>query len=358
MPPAEHSVGAHIAARPDGPSVFALLKASAVPLLTVFQLLELAVCHVIQRSRKCLPHWVQRAINGISSGHPAVDASALVWVIGVCVALEFGVRAAWLQVSVGVAAFLLSQLPWCQRASSPAEIDPSIKAHGRLSPTAALCIEMAVAAAVAYSVVTSPTGHAWGWAAASLSLALFAALRLLALTHFPHQLAVSLVFGFGLCSLLDAAVAAFLPPKTRISADVHAVGGVVVLCCAVAYVAALAESNDAPMLRVERKECECSDARNRPFMRYQLRTPSSRTTPPTRFICMPCRRAHAAPPSAHLRGSARGAAAAGAAAAVVAAERRQIFAGRRCHYHSITGLCLWRPAPGLSARPRSPLRFP
>ena len=228
------------------------------PLLMALRILELSLCHRIESLRKKLPKSLRTVLIAVCSAHLGYDLSCAVWICGLIASIECGARVAWLTVTTGGVSFLMSLLPPLNSSKSPSDVDPGIRARGRVSPAAFPCVELATATAVGYGLLTTHPSSPWAWMSALISVGLLCAHRLLALTHFPSQLAGSVALSLVLCTALDSAAARMLPDprRGRLPPEVHAIGGTLVGMAVVGYIAALAESNDAPFLRVQKRECE------------------------------------------------------------------------------------------------------
>ena len=74
-----------------------------------------------------------------------------------------------------------------------------------------------------------------------------------ALTHFPHQLALSVLLG-GFSVPAGRAVARFFF-KAKLPPQMHGLGAVAVVFIAAGFIAYHAESNAVPFMRIPRAEC-------------------------------------------------------------------------------------------------------
>jgi hypothetical protein len=210
---------------------------------------ELDALYAVQRARRALPLALRWVCDRLLSAHPFYDAALALWMAVPFALAAYGWVLFWLLVlNVGVA-FCLH---WALGAPSPAELDARLRARGRLSPSGFPCMELQVLTALlAYAAWWHATVAAAAWCA--LAGGALLALRVYALTHFPHQLALSVLLG-GFSVPAGRAVARFFF-KAKLHPQMHGLGAVAVVFIAAGFIAYHAESNAVPFMRIPRAEC-------------------------------------------------------------------------------------------------------
>ena len=210
---------------------------------------EVGLLYHVQRARNRLPRWIRHVCDRLLSAHPLYDLTLGLWMLVPLALYHLGWRLFWplaLNVLVG---FLLS---WGVGGPIPRDMIEWLRPRPRLSPSGFPCIEVQVAACLlTYVGWWYGTPLAVGGCSAAF-LALLA-LRLYALTHFPHQLALSAALGAASvpgCRRLGR----YLFPLP-VAVEVHFIGAFMIACLFIGYIAYHAESNDVPFMRIPRETC-------------------------------------------------------------------------------------------------------
>jgi hypothetical protein len=267
------STAAAAIARRDASVLAASASALPLPRFRPFALLlraELDALYAVQRVRRALPLALRWLFDRLISAHPLYDVSVALWMAAPFALWARGWVLFWLLVLNVFAAFALH---WTLGAPSPGALDARLRPRGRVSPSGFPCMELQVASALLGYLAWWHATPAAVLGAGAAGAALLAT-RVYALTHFPHQLALSVALG-GFSVPAGRAVARYFF-KTRLHPQVHALGAVAVVFLVVGFVAYHVESNAVPFMRIPRSECARRATRDGPaappFSRRAART--------------------------------------------------------------------------------------
>ena len=254
-----------------------LLSAVAVPLprfRPFAQLLraELDVLYIVQRTRRTLPHALRWLCDRLISSHPFYDVSIAIWMATPFALAAYGWVLWWLLV---LNVFMAFAIHWTLDAPSPADLDARLRPRGRLSPSGFPCMEVQIATAL-LAYIAWWHASALVWFGCFLAAGALILLRVYALTHFFHQLALSVLLG-GFSVPAGRAVARYFF-KARLHPQMHGLGVVFVIFIVAGFIAYHAETNSVPFMRIPRSECECATSRVRP---QHPAAPLLTTHPPT-----------------------------------------------------------------------------
>jgi len=138
--------------------------------------------------------------------------------------------------------------------ATPADVDPRIRPRGRVSPRGFPCVELHLATVLCTAAIIKFPAERSIITCSLLALTTLASFRLYALTHFPSQLAMSVLLGAATVPALQT-LATMLWPR-GVPADVHIIGGVALGFAFLSFMAYRAEENGAPFLRIRKCDCE------------------------------------------------------------------------------------------------------
>jgi hypothetical protein len=254
-----------------------------LPLARKWLEIDLRALLFVQHVRRRLPV-VLRAFNDrLISGHPAHDISCAIW-LGALIAVWFvGWPLAWMMASNITMSFVIAYLlpliaaqlktvrtlgvpavGWALEhlQRTPESYDPRLKPRSRVSPNGLPCIEVHLLAVLWTTLLISPaTGVGSGGATPGLlgvgcvcSWLVLLSLRLYAGTHLLWQLGASALLGL-LSVPIQLRLASSAFPR-GLDGKYHMLNFLLLAILWVAYVCYQAESNGAPLMRVERAECE------------------------------------------------------------------------------------------------------
>jgi hypothetical protein len=214
---------------------------------------DVYVMHAVQRLRSALPKRVRRTLDKLVSAHPMYDLTLGLWLCIPWALYSLGWRLFWPLALNTLCAFLAT---WLVGGPKPEQLIDWLRPLGRMSPSGFPCIELQVATCLLTYVgwwYASPLQLAVVLPCAA-ALAALLALRLYALTHFPHQL------------LLSAAIGAASVPGCRrlsrylfalpVAQELHIAGAFFIGCLFLGYICYYAETNEVPFARIPRAECE------------------------------------------------------------------------------------------------------
>lgn len=210
---------------------------------------ELDVLYAVQRTRRMLPHALRWLCDRLISSHPFYDVSIAVWMTTPFALAAYGWVLWWLLVLNVAVAF---SLHWALDAPSPADLDARLRPRARLSPSGFPCMEVQLATAL-LAYIAWWHASALVWCGCALAVGALVLLRVYALTHFPHQLALSVALG-GFSVPAGRAVARYFF-KARLHPQMHGLGVVFVMFIVAGFVAYHAETNSVPFMRIPRSEC-------------------------------------------------------------------------------------------------------
>lgn len=262
--------------------VYPLLSMPQLPLARKWLEIDLRALLFVQHVRRRLPVALRAFNDRLISGHPAHDISCAIW-LGALIAVWFvGWPLAWMMAGNITLSFLVAyllpliaaQLKTVRTLSvhavggalehlqrTPESYDPRLKPRSRVSPNGLPCIEVHLLAVLWTTLFISPATGVGGGAPLSLlgvgcacSWLVLLSLRLYAGTHLLWQLVASALLGL-LSAPIQLRLASSAFPR-GLDGKYHMLNFLLLAILWVAYVCYQAESNGAPLMRVERAECE------------------------------------------------------------------------------------------------------
>ena len=210
---------------------------------------ELDALYHVQRARRALPLALRWLCDRLLSAHPFYDLSIAFWMAAPFALASYGWVLWWLLVLNMFTAFIVH---WTLDAPSPADLDARLRPRGRLSPSGFPCMELQIATSL-LAYVAWWHGSVQVWIGCLVAGGALFALRVYALTHFFHQLVLSVLLG-GLSVPAGRAVARYFF-KARLDPQLHGLGVVFVIFVVAGFIAYHAEMNAVPFMRIPRAEC-------------------------------------------------------------------------------------------------------
>ena len=235
---------------PGSTPVGRILPALRTSLFSAVISVDVYIMHAVQGARARLPRSVRRTLDKLLSAHPLYDVTLGLWLLVPWALALLGWRLFWALALNVTFAFLAT---WYIGGPLPGEWIGWLRPRARLSPSGFPCIELQVASCLLTYV-------AWWYGPrlavvlpCAAALAALVALRLYALSHFPHQLLLSAAIGAASvsgCRKLGRYMFALPVPQ-----EVHLLGAFAVACLFLGYICYYAETNEVPFGRISQAEC-------------------------------------------------------------------------------------------------------